>query len=297
MAELTTVAVAGASGQLGKPLVSLFIKSGHYSIVRILVRQGTIDKPEFQEYRDRSGVEIVEVDYENPDSVLASLKDIQLVVSCVAKPGQITNQLPLAKAAHTAGVKLFIPSDFGQNFPTYGDPNDRYVNTPVLYGKYAFFKLANEINLPQASFAVGNWMESLITPRGGFDFAARKVTIYGTGEPPVSWAVTNDIARYVDHILRTVPLKEALGKKFRMQGDRQSPNDIVRLWEQKYGEKLEVTYKPISEIHKLLDESEGNNFLASLWNEWANGRGAFPPDEVDNHYFPDWNPKKVVDYI
>jgi uncharacterized protein YbjT (DUF2867 family) len=70
----------------------------------------------------RRGVEVREADLEGPEEKLVrALRDIDIVISCVREStSQQQDQLSLANAAKTAGVKRFVPCGFGVVAPPTG---------------------------------------------------------------------------------------------------------------------------------------------------------------------------------
>ncbi|EEU34304.1 uncharacterized protein NECHADRAFT_50491 [Fusarium vanettenii 77-13-4] len=105
MSAIKTVAIAGASGDLGSHVFKKFVASDF--TIRVLKRAGS--ESTFPE-----GTDVVEVDYASVESLTAALKGQDAVVSTLttlAAGAQDT----LIEAALAAGVKRFIPSEFGSN--------------------------------------------------------------------------------------------------------------------------------------------------------------------------------------
>ena len=104
MSAFRTVAVAGATGNLGPSLAQALVAAGFE--VTVLSRIGS----------NRSappGIKrVVEVDYNSPESLTEALSGQDVLVSNVPNHG---SQKPLIDAAIAAGVKRFLPSEFGSN--------------------------------------------------------------------------------------------------------------------------------------------------------------------------------------
>lgn len=120
MPALTKVAVAGATGNLGPTLTKELVDAGLE--VTILSRTGK--KPDTV----TSDVKVATVDYASKDSLVAALKGHDAVVSILPDHNA---QNPLIDAAIAAGVKRFIPSEFGGNV----SGNDKTASLPVFQGK------------------------------------------------------------------------------------------------------------------------------------------------------------------
>ena len=113
------IAIAGATGNLGPTIVKGLVDAGFE--VTVLSQSGnTSSLP--------STVETIKVDYSSQDSLVAALKGQDAFVSNIPKHGQ---QPSLIDAAIAAGVKRFIPSEFGSNIS--GNANTAAL--PVFEGK------------------------------------------------------------------------------------------------------------------------------------------------------------------
>jgi hypothetical protein len=118
-------------------------------------------------------------------------------------------QVPAAHAAGQAGVKLFIPNDFG---------NDIYAaDTPWHKAQQATHEAAKTANVPLCSFSCGTWPDVLF--RFGFDLEKGKIDIAGDGKLPLSLTSIHDTARFAAFALVHLPQAQLVGKTFRIQGD------------------------------------------------------------------------------
>ena len=105
MAPIQTVAIAGATGLLGKPILAALL-SANYTVTA-LTRAGS--NPTFP-----PGVTIKEIDYSSPTSLEAALQGQDALISAVTTTSLAT-QYPLFSAAIKAGVKRILPSEFGSD--------------------------------------------------------------------------------------------------------------------------------------------------------------------------------------
>ncbi|KAL8365369.1 hypothetical protein RB595_004258 [Gaeumannomyces hyphopodioides] len=120
---ITKVAVAGGTGGLGSFIVKELVAAGFE--VTVLRRAGSTSTPP-------EGVAAKDVDYASLDSLTAALQGQHAVVSAVATAAAAGQKL-LADAALAAGVRRFIPSEFGINTRlTQGHPIGK-----ILAGKVA----------------------------------------------------------------------------------------------------------------------------------------------------------------
>ena len=113
------IAIAGATGNLGPTIVKSLVDAGFE--VTILSQSGnTSSLP--------SSVKTIKVDYSSQESLVAALKGQDAFVSTIPKHDQ---QPALIDAAIAAGIKRFIPSEFGSNIA--GNANTAAL--PVFGGK------------------------------------------------------------------------------------------------------------------------------------------------------------------
>ena len=106
MASIKNVAIAGAAGSLGSVVFKQLVNSGKYN-VRVLRRLGSQSKYP-------PGTDVADVDFESVDSLKAALAGQDAVVATLATES-IGAQKTLIDASIAAGVKRFLPSDFGSN--------------------------------------------------------------------------------------------------------------------------------------------------------------------------------------
>ncbi|KAL7619790.1 hypothetical protein AAE478_010333 [Parahypoxylon ruwenzoriense] len=105
MSSITKVALVGAKGNLGEKVLEQLLIAGFQ--VSVLTR-----KSSSQTFP--SSVTVKEVDYDSLESLTAALQGQDAVVSTIASAA-LPQQLPLIDAAVKAGVKRFIPSEFGSD--------------------------------------------------------------------------------------------------------------------------------------------------------------------------------------
>ena len=104
---IRTVAVAGASGNLGPAILNQLLAAG-FTVTALTRADSRSTFP--------SAVKVVPVDYDSLESLTAALKGQDALVSTLATLA-IGAQIRLVDAAIAAGVKRFIPSEFGSNNP------------------------------------------------------------------------------------------------------------------------------------------------------------------------------------
>ncbi|CAE6536366.1 unnamed protein product [Rhizoctonia solani] len=286
MSGIKVIAVAGATGYVGSPVVDELLKAGTFEI-RILTRKSGVDGSAVQAFKSR-GALVHGVSYEDEAELEEVLKDVDVVLSALNAGGITGAQPNLLRASKKAGVKLFIPSEFG-------DPFEGEEEAEVFKAKRDFHKLAKELEMPIAVILTGLFPDYCLVPLMGWNFEAKAVDIWGTGDEKITWTAMPDIARYLAYVLGHVPLTGLQDQVLGIQGDLKTANEVVALWEDKHKAKLQVTYKPIQELHDRVAANPGD-VLAAVMRETASGRSR-APEPLSNDLYPGWNPKPITSVL
>lgn len=167
----------------------------------------------------------------------------EVVISTIGHAA-LPNQRFLADAAKQAGVKLFLPSEFG--YSTIGQTEGE-LGLKTEFGEYV-----KEIGLPFARIFV-SW-DSLnlhliftdVTQTGGFttyipyltSIDSGKIQILGKGDTKASFTDPADIAGFTAYIVTHLTPSELSNKFFRIEGERASLLDIAEY----YGPKVPVEH-------------------------------------------------------
>lgn len=205
----------------------------------ILTRKTGGNKAFADEWK-KKGARIHAVDYDDEASLVEALSGVQVVISTLGPPGSPL-QVSIVKAAKKAGVELYVNGHWGPTWTAADVPELAMLDAlraPTL-------KVAEEVDLPWVDFRTGAFPEYcfLIPAFGLTELKKRKAFIYGNGNAQNSWTTQTDIVRYVLYVLRHLPLEQLGNRRFNIQGDLKSLNEIVTLYEAKYpGPSVDVTY-------------------------------------------------------
>ncbi|KAI7976725.1 hypothetical protein EIK77_009956 [Talaromyces pinophilus] len=176
MSAIKNVTLVGGSGLLGKFVLEKLLASNKFN-VQVLQRTGSSST-----YAET--VKVVEADFEDPQSLTASLKGQDAVVSTVGDKG-IPGQKLLIDAAITAGVKRFLPSNFGSNM---SNPNSRKL--PVFKGKVMIedylIEKSKTTDLTYTLIYTGGFTDFAIPAKVIMDFSEYKPTIFNGGDSKFS---------------------------------------------------------------------------------------------------------------
>lgn len=176
MSAIKTVALAGASGNLGPAILTALLDSGTF-VVTILTREGS--SATFP-----SGVKVIPVDYTSLESLTAALHGQDAVVSTLVIMALPTQTL-MIDAAIAAGVKRFIPCEFGSD--TY-NPKARPLlwYTEKLAVQNYLAKESRETSLTYTEIICSGFFDFGLAVGFFVNFKDQKATLYDGGDRPFS---------------------------------------------------------------------------------------------------------------
>jgi len=196
-----TIGILGATGKTGLSIVNALLAIPSDippSNIISLTRPSSVSNSANTKLSSQ-GVSIRAFTLDAPHATLvSSLSDIEIFISCVSGPEQLLQQIPLADAAKEAGVKRFLPSAWLPIIPPGGVHFFRDLKEQV----YAHIK---SISLPYTIVDVGWWYQFAYPrlPSGKVDYSLSfpAEEVFGTGEPLSALTDLQDVGRYVARIV------------------------------------------------------------------------------------------------
>ncbi|CAK9858604.1 unnamed protein product [Sphagnum jensenii] len=306
------ILVVGATGTIGSFITKASARLGHptFALVRPTTAGPHSSKKELIDSFKASGITILEGDINDHESLVAALKQVDVVISTLGT-AQLPDQLNLITAIKEVGhITRFLPSEFG-------DDPERTVQmkaTDVLFvDKIKARNAIRAAGIPYtfvnsnsfASLFLGSWIfrfESLFSASWAFSFSRfpeqqelklprDKVTILGDGNAKGVYNCEEDIGTFT---IKAVDDPRTLNKQLliRPEPNIKSMNEVVQLWEKKIGHSLDKTYIPETEVLKQIEEMPFPNklFLALSYSLLVKGDQYFEPgpDDVDaSKLYPD----------
>ncbi|KAK4248804.1 isoflavone reductase [Corynascus novoguineensis] len=247
---MTIVAVAGGTGNIGRTIVDAILATGKHQ-VKVLSRKAN---PKLEA---EIGAPLVPVDYSDVDALAKVLEDnnVDTVVSGIAmhsEDGSKPHEVELIRAAdRSRTTKRLISSEWGVPF------KDEHIGQipSVAHKREAARALEATTTLEHTVFHVGFLMDywglgphgvlgvpSYLATRTPFvtwlDMAHGAAAIPGSGDVPVVFTHTADVARFVAASL-DLPRWE---RETFVLGDRLTWNQFLRLAEEARGIKFTVAY-------------------------------------------------------
>jgi hypothetical protein len=274
---ISKILVVGATGYLGPFIITASVRLGHptFALVRPATARPDSSKIKLIESFKASGTTILEGDIQDHESLVAALKQVDVVISTLGDT-QIGDQLKLITAIKEVGhITRFVPSDFSN------DPERTAKMKPTDVYFLSMVEIHNAIKaagIPYtfvnsncfASLILGSWVfryGSLFSGSWVFSFSPSpgqhelktlprdKVSILGDGNAKAIFNSEEDVGTFT---IKAVDDPRTLNKQLmiRPEPNIKSMNEVVQLWENKIGHRLDKTYVPESEVLKQI---EGKN--------------------------------------
>ncbi|KAF2689416.1 isoflavone reductase family protein [Lentithecium fluviatile CBS 122367] len=195
MSEIKNVIIIGAGGNLGPSVLNEFLKSSFN--VTVLSREGSSST-------FPSGVKVVHADYSSVDSLTSAFKGQDAVLSLVGTLG-FAEQVKLIDAAIAAGVKRFLPSEYGSN------TQDQRVQdqVPIFAPKVNTVKYlrSKEDQISWSSIITGPFFDwCLKVGFLGFDASSKTATLIDDGKATISSTNLQQVGRAAVKVLERADL-------------------------------------------------------------------------------------------
>ncbi|CAG8899805.1 unnamed protein product [Penicillium egyptiacum] len=193
MEAIRNVAIAGASGALGSPVLHALLQSELFNVT-VLARQSS-------QAHFPASVKVICMDYTSVPDLTAALTGQDAVVSVLTTSAMET-QIPLIEAAVKAGVKRFLPSEFCANI---GNP--KAASLPVYHSKLAIHEVLQQQaqNHPHFTYTLirnGPFLDWSLAYGFFFSLNGGSTPFYDGGERPFSTTTLATIGRAVVEVLR-----------------------------------------------------------------------------------------------
>jgi nucleoside-diphosphate-sugar epimerase len=265
---IKSVLIAGATGSVGTPILNALLAEPTFTIT-ILSRASS--KATFP-----PGIPVIKVSdaftvseltsaFQNQDAVI-----VALTTSSVTKDGRDGLAFRLIDAAVAAGVKRFIPSEFGANNL---DPRARSL-VPVYDIKGAMLEhliaqsKASNGRLTWTSICCGSWLDWALDPAKsgnflGIDVKARTATIYDSGNARFAITTSGNTGLAVARALKNADA--TANKQVFLADFITTTRQIIASLEKQTGAKFKVEQKESGpEMKALRAKYDAGDFNATF---------------------------------
>jgi hypothetical protein len=265
--SVKNVALIGAGGNLGPSILTEFLKSDYK--VTVLSREDS--KSTFP-----SEVEVVKTNY-SPESLAKAFKGQDAVISIVGNAG-FADQTKIIDAAVSAGVKRFVPSEFGSDT----DNSEVRAIVPIFNGKKQvidYLKTKESDTFTWTALITGPFFDwGLKVGFLGFNLKDKTATIWDSGDAPFSTTNLSTIGLSLVNLLAPSNLAESANKYVYVASHTVSQNQILKGFEKVTGSSWSITKKSSKEDittgHEKL-KSHDYSVIGSLIQAAAFGDAAY----------------------
>jgi uncharacterized protein YbjT (DUF2867 family) len=229
LANISILTTYQAGGNLGPSILNAFLHNSSFNTT-VLSREGSSST-------FPSGVKVVRANYDSIDSLKKAFEGQDVVISLVAG-AVLGDQNKLIDAAIAAGVKRFLPSEFGSNTE---DPRTRAI-VPVFEAKLGTvnYLKSKESEISWTSIVNGPFFDwGLKVGFLGFNAADKAATLYDNGAATFSTTNLHTIGLAVVKALENA---EATKNQYvYISGFQTSQKQILEAAEKITGQKWTVT--------------------------------------------------------
>ncbi|KAK5651245.1 hypothetical protein OQA88_12653 [Cercophora sp. LCS_1] len=249
---MAIIAVAGGTGNVGRAIVDAILATRKHQVFILSRKANAALSAEI-------GATILAVDYTSIPSIVSVLEanNIDTVISGIAmhsEDGSTPNEIELIRAADASKTtKRMISSEWG--IPVK-EENVGAIPS-VLHKLNAKNELAKTTSLEYTSFHNGYFMDywgfqgvssylSRVPLVFWVDIANNKAAIPGSGNTPIVFTHTTDVAKFV---AASLDLPKWENETF-IRGDTVTWNEFVKLAEEVKGTKFEVVYDDVEQLKR-----------------------------------------------
>ena len=231
---IKNVAIIGANGRLGPSVLKAFLSPGSFNVTVLSRKSSKSRYPEI--------VNVVTISDEPSDEEWTRVLESQDAVVVTTAGSNSDLQIRMADAAAKAGVKRFIPADFGSCDST----NSRALELNPLYSEKQrvlshLKQLASSSGLTWTSLVCGHFFDyGMKSGLLKFDLKARKAVIFDDGDR--KWSATNldTIGTATVRVMQRED--ETRNRMLYIQSVCTTQNDILRSLKQSTGKDWQVEH-------------------------------------------------------
>ncbi|TPX45041.1 hypothetical protein SeMB42_g00974 [Synchytrium endobioticum] len=266
------IAVLGGTGKLARQVSIELVTAGFK--VKVFSRDPDASVPDAETVVVRDPTDVT--------ALISKLEGVDAVVSTLAIPAGVGAQTAAIKAAAAAGVKRFIPSEFGI---------DHYYNRtdPEFQPKKDALDLIKSLGLEYTVIVVGLFIEAGFDPSISFDVPNGVARIVQFIDSPVSYTSLKDTGRVVAGTLRS---KDAANRLVSVASESLSDREVIDILEKVTGTRYMVMQRKLEEVYDELEKKPNFGLLLAF----LKGRGTIYHDNEFSKYVKE-KPYTVKEFL
>jgi nucleoside-diphosphate-sugar epimerase len=249
-----TIALAGASGRLGRRIAASLIERGVE--VRAIVRPTS--PPKNVEPLRQLGATIVEVDFANAERLADACRDCTCVVSALAglRSTIVDAQTSLLDAAIKGGAPRFIPSDYCIDYTKLTPGNNRNLDV-----RREFQQRLEKAPIAATSILSGMFTDLLTGQAPVVLFERKRVIYWGNADQLMDFTTMDDTASYT----AAAAVDDTTPRFLRIAGDQISARGLSRVASEITGDEFKLfrpggvgAFNVIIKVMRLLMPAKDN---------------------------------------
>jgi hypothetical protein len=290
----TTIAVAGATGNLGGRIVKALLEKGAH--MRAIVRNDTTDNDKLEELRQK-GVEIIKTDMTSTAQLASALKGVSIVISALQGLADviIDTQSNLLEAAIAAGVPRFIPSDYSVDYTKLPEGENRNFDL-----RREFYNRIDKTPIEATSIFNGAFADILAYSAPFIDLKNKSIGYWDSPDWKVDVTTMDNTAAYIAN----VAIDDSTPRKLYIAGFQISPKELQELAEEVFGTSFNL--KNLGSVAELAANNkkeraahpEGEKELYASWqgSQYLQSMFSVHHEHLDNDRYPDvkWTDAETV---
>ena len=224
-----TIAVAGATGNLGGRITKALLRRG--ASVTALVRHGTArDK---LERLKGSGATVTSVELSSISEVASACSGASCVVSALAglRDVIVEKQTALLDAAVQAGVPRFFPSDYSIDFTKFPPGENRNLDL-----RREFHERLDMAPISATTIFTGAFAEMLAAQMPLILFRLKRVLYWGDADQTMDFTTMDDTAAFT----ASAALDQSTPRFLRIAGDQLSARELATVASEVTGKKFRL---------------------------------------------------------
>ena len=202
---------------------------------------------------DHYGAQIIKTDYSH-ESLVSSLQGQDAVVSCI-QHFHLDKQYSVIDAAIEAGVRRFIPSEYGCD-----TSEERIVEivpqTEIKRGVVKYLQSKEDTGLSWTGVIVGGYLDSMYDIPGvfGVDLPSKTLTVYDGGDGVFDVTTMKQIGRAIGAVLSHEHLDETMNKYVHVNSSAVTQNQIFKILQDATGNMFDIKHGTKKAIHDAARE-------------------------------------------
>ncbi|KAA8909370.1 hypothetical protein TRICI_004536 [Trichomonascus ciferrii] len=243
VSEKVSVAVVGLTGALGQDMLKALVAS---PAVQRPIRAVTRDISAASKKQLPEGITLYEASFDNAAAMKKALDGVDTVIDLTAAD---LPSKPLVDVAVEAGVKLYLPSEYGCTFK-----DTKYPNT--FKAKKETADYARSRGLKTVQIQTGLFSEWNLTKPYLFGIIPEEKIYKKIEDGNMRMTITfiEDVCRAVVELIQLDPTE--IPDELFIEGDTITPNELVELWELYNKDKLTTIQVTKEDIDKEATEAD-----------------------------------------